>query len=677
MARPDPAVEIRRLRREIEEHNRRYYLLDAPIISDAEYDRLLRRLEELERGHPALQTADSPTQRPGAPPLEAFEQVRHLAPMLSLSNLFDEAELDEFLDRIAKGLKQSPDRPAPTFVVEPKLDGVAINLLYEQGSLVRAATRGDGTVGEDVTANARTIRSVPIDLDQSEATAPARVEIRGEIVIAKQDFARLNEERDELGVSVFANPRNAAAGSLRQLDSSITAARPLDLFVHSLGFAEPSPYHRHAEFLADAGRWGFRVHPSTRTARSRADILAYYARLADRRDELDVDIDGVVIKVDSFAHRDRLGELSRSPRWAAAYKFRPRQVVTRIRNIVASVGRLGTITPVAELDPVQIGGVTVSNASLHNMDEIERKDIRIGDSVVLERAGDVIPYVVGPVVDKRSGGERRFEMVSKCPACGSDVVRLESEAAFRCTGASCPAQLKERVRHFASKTAMDIDGLGDKLVTALVDDGMVAGFADLYRLGAARVAELDRMGPKSAANLISAIDASRERTLSRFLNALGIRHVGETAARALARAFGSIDRLAAASQDDLTALDGIGPEMATSIVAFFADRANQAMLAELAHAGVRPTADSTPAGGILAGKSFVLTGTLSIPRNRAKDLIQSAGGTVVSSLSRKTDYLVVGEDPGSKLKKAKELKVTVVDEDALWTMLGRSSRPAP
>ncbi len=670
VAKRDVGERIRALRREIEEHNRRYYLLDDPIISDAEYDQLLRELEELERAHPEYATPDSPTQRPGAPPLEAFEQAPHLEPMLSLANVFDHGELVEFVERVHRSLGGEP----VTFVCEPKFDGVAVNLLYERGKLVRAATRGDGTVGEDVTANARTIPSVPLELDRSLAEVPERIEIRGEIVITRADFARLNEEREAAGQPVFANPRNAAAGSLRQLDPSVTASRPLRLYVHSHGRVEPLTFERHSQFLAAAGRWGCPVHPLVRRARSAEEIERYYQRLAARREELEVDIDGVVVKVDSLEQQRRLGELSRSPRWAVAYKFKPRQAITRVRDIVPSVGRLGTITPVAELEPVEVGGVTVSSASLHNMDEIQRKDIRIGDWVVVERAGDVIPQVVHPLTERRDGTERRFRMVRKCPACGSKVVRLEGEVAYRCTGRTCPAQLKEAIKHYASKGAMDIDGLGEKLVANLVESGMVRNFADLYRLDVERLAQLERMGKKSAANLVRAIDASRTRPLHRFLYALGIRHVGETAARNLSRAFGSLERLSQATYEELVAVDGVGPEMASAIRAFFDNPANRELLAELHEVGVRPQAPTEAAAGPLAGKTFVLTGGLSLPRSRVKDLIQQAGGTVASSVSRKTDYVVVGQDPGSKLRKAQELGIATIDEEELWRLLG--GRPA-
>jgi DNA ligase (NAD+) len=497
-----------------------------------------------------------------------------------------------------------------------------------------------------------------------------RIEIRGEVVIEIADFVRLNTEREEEGQPVFANPRNAAAGALRQLDSSVTASRPLLFFAHSAGWAEPQPFARHSEFLATAADWGFRVHPRIRRARSLEDILSYYERLASERDGLGVDIDGIVIKVDSFAEQEKLGQVSRSPRWAAAFKFKARQAVTRIRDIVPSVGRLGTVTPVAELEPVPLGGVTISNASLHNMDEIERKDVRIGDWVTIERAGDVIPYVVGPLIEKRDGSERKFVMPQKCPACGAAVERLEGEVAFRCTSRNCPAQLRETLRHFASKSAMDIDGLGDKLVAQLVESGLVGSFADLYRLEADALAGLERMGPKSAANLVAAIDASRARPLNRLLYALGIRHVGEFAARVLAQAFGSIDGLMGASEEDLVAIDGIGPELALSVKAFFEDTENCKLLRELEKVGIEPAPLAAATSGTLAGKSFVITGTLSLPRNRVKELVQAAGGTVASAVSKKTDYLVAGEEAGSKLKKATELGVTVLTERELLDLMG-------
>jgi DNA ligase (NAD+) len=556
--------------------------------------------------------------------------------------------------------------------------------------LVRAATRGDGTTGEDVTPNASTIANIPAKLAKKGRKVPARIEVRGEVVIRKEDFARLNREREEEGENVFANPRNAAAGSLRQLDASITASRPLVFYAHSHGAIEPKGFASHSEFLATAVAWGFEVTPDARTLASIDEVEAYHAALEEGRDRLEVDIDGVVVKVDSAAQQELLGEVARSPRWAVAFKFKPRQAVTRVKAIVASVGRLGTLTPVAELEPVAVGGVVVSNASLHNMDEIERKDIRIGDWVTIERAGDVIPYVVGPLIEKRTGKEKKFHMPERCPACDSPVVRIEGEAAWRCTDRQCPAQLKEALRHFASKGAMDIDGLGDRLVAQLVDQGLVANFAGIYRLDVETLADLERtpereegeegtkarkaikVGTKTAEKLVAAIAASRTQKLDRVIFALGIRHVGESAARVLARRFESLEALAEADAESLLDLDGIGEEMASSIVLFFEDPSNRRMIRQLHDAGLRPTWKASATSGPLAGKSVVLTGTISIPRSRAKDLIQEAGGNVASSISAKVDYLVAGADPGSKLAKAEKLGVKVIDETELFRLLGRT-----
>ncbi len=677
------------LRRQIAEHNDAYYQRDAPTITDAEYDELMRELEALEQAHPELVDPTSPTQRPGARPAAGFRPAGHLRPMLSLANVFDRAGLEEFAARVAKAL---PNQDV-SFAVEPKLDGLALSLLYEDGRLVRAATRGDGTTGEDVTPNALTVRNIPHELARARGRKlPSRIEVRGEIVIRKQDFALLNSEREEQGENVFANPRNAAAGSLRQLDASITASRPLLFFAHSHGAIEPSGYESHSRFLETATDWGFDVSPMSETLATIDAVETYHAGLEESRDRLEVDIDGVVVKVDSSAQQELLGFVARSPRWAVAFKFKPRQAVTRLNDIFASVGRLGSLTPVADLEPVALAGVVVSRASLHNMDEIERKDIRIGDIVTIERAGDVIPYVVGPHPDKRTGAERRFEMPADCPACGSPVVRIEGEAAYRCTDRQCPAQFKESLRHFAHKGAMDIDGLGDKIVAQLVDQGLVRSFSDLYRLDVPTLAALERtpereagddedgkgarkaiqVGAKTAEKIVAAIAASRDRPLHRVLFALGIRHVGETAARVLAQRFGSLARLAEAGQETLEDIGGIGETMASSIVLFFSDEANRRMIDELAEVGVRPTAAAAATSGPLAGKSVVLTGTISIPRSRAKDLLQAAGANVASSVSAKVDYLIAGAEPGSKLAKAEKLGVKIIDEAELLRMLGRS-----
>jgi DNA ligase (NAD+) len=678
------------LRRIVTGHNEAYYQRDAPTVTDTEYDELLRELEALELKNPDLHDPSSPTQRPGAKPVTTFGPVVHLRPMLSLANVFDRASLEEFAARVARAL---PNRDVD-YAVEPKLDGLALSILYEDGAFVRAATRGDGTTGEDVTANARTLKSIPARLAAKKGqTVPSRIEVRGEIVIRKEDFARLNSEREEQGDSVFANPRNAAAGSLRQLDSSITASRPLVFFAHSHGAIEPAHFESHTAFLAAVKSWGFHPSPQARTLDTIDDVEAYHAALETGRDQLDVEVDGVVVKVDSRAHQDVLGEVARSPRWAVAFKFKPRQAVTRVNGIWASVGRLGSLTPIAELEPVNVGGVTVSRASLHNMDEVERKDVRIGDYVTIERAGDVIPYVVGPLVDRRTGSETKFVMPSECPACGSPVGRVEGEAAYRCTDRQCPAQFKSSLRHFAHKGAMDIDGLGDKIVAQLVEQGVVRSFADLYRLdvqtlaglertpergedgddGAVRARRAIKVGNKNAEKIVANIAASRERPLDRAIIALGIRHVGESAARVLARRFGSLEALADAKEEDLVDLNSIGREMASSILLFFEDPGNRRMTQQLAEAGVKPRVTAINTEGPLAGKSLVLTGTISIPRSRAKDLIQGAGGNVASSISAKVDYLVAGADPGSKVGKAEKLGIPVIDESELMRMLGRAA----
>jgi DNA ligase (NAD+) len=685
----DAKERVLELRRVLAEHNDAYYRRDAPTVSDAEYDALFRELETLEREHPELADPASPTQRPGAKPASRFAPAPHLRPMLSLANVFDRETLEEFDKRVRKALPDAEVR----YAAEPKLDGLALSLLYEDGTLVRAATRGDGSVGEDVTPNARTLRSIPATFHGKKGL-PSRIEIRGEVVIRKEDFARLNSEREELGEAVFANPRNAAAGSLRQLDASITASRPLMFYAHSHGLIEPRAFATHSAFLAAAAEWGFAPSPDARTLTGIDEVEAYHAELEEGRDRLEVDIDGVVVKVDSCAQQEILGEVARSPRWAVAFKFKPRQAVTRVNDIFASVGRLGTLTPVADLEPVALGGVTVSRASLHNMDEIERKDVRIGDFVTIERAGDVIPYVVGPLVERRSGKERRFEMPAECPSCGSPVTRVEGEAAYRCNDRQCPAQFKEALRHFASKGAMDIDGLGDKIVAQLVDQGLVKTFAGLYHLDVETLADLERtpersaddeeeddtakrarkaikVGTKTAGKIVAAIAGSRERSLDRAIFALGIRHIGESAARVLARKFESLDKLVDADADTLNDLDGFGDEMSASIVRFFEDPSNRHMIEELASVGVNPRVAAARTGGPLAGKSVLLTGTISIPRSRAKDLIQEAGGNVASSISAKVDYLVAGADPGSKLAKAEKLGVPVIDETELFRLLGR------
>ena len=669
--------EIERLRREVERHNRLYYVLDAPEISDAEYDALFRRLQELEAAHPELASPDSPTQRVGAPPAERFRTVAHTLPMLSLANAMSEDEVVEFDTRVRRTLHH--EGPV-AYVAEPKLDGVAVELVYEHGRLVVGSTRGDGMTGEDVTANLRTIRSVPLTLvrERGAPSLPERLEVRAEVILSKAGFQRLNAERAETGEPLFANPRNAAAGSLRQLDSRITAKRPLDVFCHSPGAIEGATFETHWAFLQTLQRWGLKVNPLNRRCADLAAALACYRTLAETRDSLPYEIDGVVLKVDELAAQERLGQVSRSPRWAVAYKFKPRQAVTTVRDIVPSVGRLGTVTPIAELEPVQLGGVTVRNASLHNMDEIERKDVRVGDTILLERAGDVIPYVVRVLAEKRTARARRFTMPERCPVagCGGHIVREEGEVAYRCINASCPAQRKWRIRHFAARNALDIDGLGEKLVDQLVDTGLVEDFADLYGLTVERLAGLERMAEKSAGNIVHGIERSKRPPLDRFLYALGIRHVGEHLARVLADHFGDVDALMDAAEEDLRGVHGIGPEVAASVRQFFAEERNRRLVTRLVATGVTPQAPARPTGH-LAGKRFVLTGGLaSLTRTEAERRILAAGGQVSGSVGKTTDYVVVGTDPGTKLEKAKKLGLALLDEAGFLALLGAEAEPA-
>jgi DNA ligase (NAD+) len=664
----DVVAEVRRLRAQLREHARRYYVLDQPSVSDAEYDDLFRRLVALEESYPELRSATSPTQRVGAPPAEKFATVRHSLAMLSLDNVTSAEEFEEFDERVRRLLGRDQD---VVYLAEPKLDGVAVEVVYLKGELHVASTRGDGVRGEDVTANVRTIRNVPLELSTGKSAPPRRLEVRGEVVFPRAAFARLNRERAEAGEPTFANPRNAAAGSLRQLDAQVTARRPLDVYFHSAGLLEGASFETHSDFLAALAAWGLKVNPENRICRGAAAVVDYHRRLERRRDSLDFEVDGVVAKVDTLALQRQLGEVSRSPRWAVAFKFKAQQATTVVRDIVPSVGRTGAITPVADLEPVAVGGVTISSASLHNMDEVERKDVRIGDTVLVERAGDVIPYVVQVITDKRPASARRFHMPSKCPACGSAVLREEGAAAYRCLGMQCPAKLREAIRHFASKTALDIDGLGEKLIAQLVERGWVRNAADLYGLQEEQLVELERMGEKSARNLLREIEASKKTTLARFIQGLGIPQVGEHVAALLAEEFGAIEELSSATVDELTAVREIGPETAREVNAFFVLPQNREVIDRLLAAGVRPTAGARRAkSGPLVGKTLVLTGTLSLPRDQVARRIAAAGGKVTSSVSKKTDYVVVGADPGSKADKATRLGVAILDEAGLDELLG-------
>lgn len=655
---------VAELRDIINELNYHYYSQDDPAASDAEYDRLFAELKELEASYPQLQTADSPTQRVGAAPLAKFSQITHALPMLSLDNVFDEAELTAFDQRVKDRLNTTSEIE---YAAEPKLDGLAISIRYENGLLVQAATRGDGSVGEDVTANVRTIRNVPLKLKGKKV--PAVVEIRGEIYMPKAGFEKLNQQQLRNGKKIFVNPRNAAAGSLRQLDSNITASRPLALFCYALGeidgMARPAS---HSEAMALIEGWGGAVCPETRVFSGVNAALDYLHQLAEKRQSLPYEIDGVVFKVNSSELQNRLGFVSRAPRWAIAYKFPAQEEMTVVEAIEVQVGRTGALTPVARLKPVFVGGVTVSNATLHNEDEIRRKDVRVGDTVIVRRAGDVIPEIVGVVTAKRPADAAEFVMPTQCPVCDSAVERADGEAVARCSGGLyCAAQRKEALKHFASRKAMDIDGLGDKLVEQLVDAELVKDPADLFQLTVEQLAALERMGEKSAENLVNALQAAKQTRFARFLYALGIREVGEATARSLALHFVNLDRLKAASENDLLDIEDVGPVVAQHIVTFFQQPHNLEVIDRLLAQGIDwPEEQPAFADSALNGKTIVLTGTLdNLSRSEAKEKLLALGAKVAGSVSAKTDYVVAGRDAGSKLNKAESLGIPVVDEAQL------------
>ena len=661
---------VQRLRKEIEYHNYRYYVLNDPVISDPEYDALMRELEELERQYPELITPNSPTQRVGAPPLEEFGTVEHTIPMLSLANAFNEEEVLEFDRRVKRFLGTDQD---VEYTAEPKMDGVAVEVVYERGELVVGSTRGDGYRGEDITQNIRTIRTIPLFLMEDEEPVPERLAVRGEVYMEIEDFKRLNREREERGEAPFANPRNAAAGSLRQLDPSITARRPLNIFFYGIGEVVGREFESQWEVLQTLPKWGLRVNPLVELCPDIQRAVQYYRRILDLKDELPYEMDGVVLKVNSFELQRRLGEVSRSPRWAVAFKFPAEEATTRVLDIVVQVGRTGVLTPVALLEPVQVGGVEVKRATLHNMDEIERKDVRVGDTVLVHRAGEVIPEIIKVMKEKRTGKERKFQMPDRCPVCGSQVVRFPGEVAYRCIGISCPAQLKGRIRHFASRRAMDIDGLGEKLIDQLVEKGLVKDLADIYYLRKEQLVDLERMAEKSAQNLLDAIEKSKDTTLARFLYALGIRHVGEHLAQVLAEHLGSLERFFTVDRDELLQIPEVGPEVAESVVRFFKDEGNRRVIEKMLRAGVRveePT-EAAEVARPLEGKVFVFTGALEgITREDAKRLVEQLGGRTASSVSRRVDYVVVGKDPGSKYDRARELGLTIIDEEEFKRLVG-------
>ncbi len=664
----EAAARVAELRREIERHNRLYYEEAAPVISDAMYDRLYRELSDLETRFPELSSPDSPTQRVGGAPLEAFTQIRHLAPMLSLDNTYSEEEVAAFFVRLEKLL---PGKEMQT-VIEPKVDGVAISLLYEEGVLVHAATRGDGTVGDDVTQNVRTIHSIPDRLASGHG-CPRRMEVRGEIYLPKAKFAAINEERQAAGEAPFANPRNAAAGSLKQLDPAIVARRGLRAVFYGTGLVEGESWKTHHEALTGLHRCGLPVHEKVWRAKTVAEVFEAIHALDGVRHDFPFETDGAVIKLDSFAQRASIGYTAKSPRWAMAYKYKAEQAETRLLRITVQVGRTGVLTPVAELEPVFVSGSTVARATLHNEEEIARKDIREGDLVVIEKAGEVIPAVVEVRKEHRDGSERVFKMPEVCPACQSPVSRDPGQVAIRCLNASCPAQMRRRMEHFASRGAMDIEGLGEAMVEQLVERGLARDIAEIYRLNVAKLSTIPRTGEKSIANLLNAIEASRGQPLWRLIFGLGILHVGVTSARALANHFYLLDALMAASADDLQRIPDVGPVVAPAIVEHFARPENRAMIERLREAGLnfgeRDERREIPAeGGKLAG-TWVITGTLSQPREEIAELIREHGGKVIGSISKKTGYLLAGEEAGSKLEKAGKLGVRVVSEAEFRAML--------
>lgn len=656
------------LREEINAHNYSYYVLDNPEIPDSEYDRLLRELSDLEQQNPNLISPDSPTQRVGATPLDSFSEVNHEVPMLSLGNAFSDQDIIDFDQRIRDGVESENIE----YAAEPKLDGLAISLLYKKGLLVRAATRGDGRTGEDVTLNIRTIDAIPLKLRGNDF--PPLIEIRGEVVMPKAGFEKLNKQQLEKGEKPFVNPRNAAAGSLRQLDPKITATRPLSFYSYGVGLIEGMSLPRkHSAMMSKLKTWGMRINPESKVVIGAKGCISYYNDLSKKRNELPDEIDGIVYKVDDLHFQDIMGFVSRAPRWAIARKFPAQEEMTRLLDIDIQVGRTGALTPVARLEPVFVGGVTVSNATLHNQDEIDRLDVRKGDMVIIRRAGDVIPQIVSVIKSKRQGKPRRFKLPTVCPICGSEATRLEDEAVTYCTGGLfCEAQRKEAIKHFASRRAMNIDGLGDKLVEQLVDEGMINTIADLYKLEVESLSQLDRMAEKSAKNLVASLEKSKKTTLAKFIFALGIHSVGETTAQTLANHFASLDNIMNATNEELLEVPDIGPIVAANLQSFFKQEHNKEVIQQLISVGISwpkikvKSLDEQP----LAGKTFVVTGTLdTMGRNDAKTALQELGAKVSGSVSKKTDYVVVGENPGSKAKKAEDLGVTLLDEKAFLLLL--------
>ena len=672
---PVPAsikAEAAQLRQELNQHNHRYYVLDAPVITDQAYDQLFRRLQQLEQEYPELVSADSPTQRVGSDPASHFESVAHEVAMLSLDNAFDEEEMFAFDRRLREKLDHEAQL---AYCAEPKLDGLAVSLLYESGELKRAATRGDGRNGEDITANARTIASIPLRLLDSEV--PDRIEVRGEVYMELAGFNALNKSQEETGGKIFANPRNAAAGSLRLLDSRITASRPLTFCSYGIGLIEgaelPAGQYLQMQYLRDIG---FPISRQIELLDSIDDCLDYYRRILEQREKLAFDIDGVVFKLDDSRLQRQAGFVSRAPRWAIAYKFPAQEVMTRLLDVDFQVGRTGALTPVARLEPVAVGGVIVSNATLHNMDEIERKDIRIGDIVIVRRAGDVIPEVVGPVLQQRDGELPRPQMPQRCPVCDSEVVQLSGQAAFRCSGGLvCAAQRKEAIKHFASRKAMDIEGLGDKLVEQMVEQNLIDSVADLYHLPLEQVVGLERMAEKSARNLLDALEQSKKTTLARFIYALGVREVGESTAESLADYFGELGQLMDADVETLQRVEDVGPVVAENIRHFFDQKKNRAIVEKLIDSGINwPPIEASQQAQTLEGKTYVISGTLEgYSRDQAASLLKARGARVSGSVSAKTTAVISGENPGSKVAKAEALGLEVLGQPEFEALIGENS----
>ncbi len=662
--------EIERLRKIIDKHNRLYYLENRPKIPDQEYDSLLKKLESLEKKYPELITPTSPTQRVGGEPIEGFKTVKHVVPMLSMDNTYSADELREFDKRIRKNLH----RERIDYTVELKVDGASVSLLYKKGALEAGSTRGDGVRGDNITHNVRTIRSIPLHIHDKGLKVPSIMEVRGEVFMACNTFEELNKEAERRREEPFANPRNATAGSLKLLDPKIVAKRHLDIFVYGVGHFEGADFKSQSEVLHFLKRVHFKVNPNIAKFGNIEDVIKYCDKWERQKEDLDYQIDGMVIKVDSFKQQKALGVTTKAPRWMISYKFPAERVATKMRDIIVQVGRTGTLTPVAVLEPVRVSGTVVSRCTLHNFDEIERLDAKVGDTVLIEKSGEIIPKVVKVLREKRRGGERRFKIPVRCPACGSKVVKDEREVAIRCENISCPAQVKNSILHFASRNAMDIEGLGDAIVEQLVDKGLVKDYGDIYSLSAEKVRNLERMGKKSAQNLIDAIEKTKSNPLSRFIFALGIRHVGVHAAWILAQRFGSIENIAKQSREDLQKIHEIGSIMAASIFNFFKTKANRAVLEKLEDAGVNiKEARKTKGQAPLSGKTIVVTGTLSdYARNEIESLIRELGGNAASSVSKNTDFLIVGESPGSKLDKARKLGVKTITEAEFKRMIKKS-----